>query len=375
MFWSKEPSTVQGMFRVFEQNLKAATHLGLKPSFMKDRKVWPVDDNIGFGEASLILWQSLQRGKNAATGQQFDSIRKLRSLSSGMAAARPSDNMDGLGFKDKGKSFTLVKSGVDSALFCKFIKGCEKRMGRVVKQDMGLSVDILLAILQNLEDEFGDTGVSKARKREIVMLGACLVIGFCDALRGNEIFLVESSHLCEYYYKGKRHNRPHIIIPLMGRFKGETGERNVLRVLVETTKSGIRIGQWVERLVKLLEDEKRNDTRYPGPAFCDEKGTVLAYGFLNGCFHDELGKVQNTHSGLIHPEVDVTETYNIYRSLRRGATSRASELNYTETLINLNNRWRNTQTNKGKGGLQKMSQLYVEISLVLQNLLAFSASL
>jgi hypothetical protein len=131
----------------------------------------------------------------------------------------------------------------------------------------------------------------------------------------------------------------------------------------------------VERLVKLLEDEKRNDTRYPGPAFCDEKGTVLAYGFLNGCFHDELGKVQNTHSGLIHPEVDVTETYNIYRSLRRGATSRASELNYTETLINLNNRWRNTQTNKGKGGLQKMSQLYVEISLVLQNLLAFSASL
>jgi hypothetical protein len=161
----------------------------------------------------------------------------------------------------------------------------------------------------------------------------------------------------------------------MGRFKGETGERNVLRVLVHTTASGIKIGKWVERLVRLLVAEGRNDMKHPGPAFCDEKGVVLSYGKVNEWFHDELAKVQNTHSGLIPIEVDVTETYNIYRSLRRGATSRASELNYTETLINLNNRWRNTQTNKGKGGLWKMSQLYVEISLVLKNLLAFSASL
>lgn len=376
MFWSKESSTVQGMYRVFEQNLKAAVHLGLKPSFMRDRKGWPLEDKVGFGEASLILWQSLQKGRNSVMGQQFDSIRKLRSLSSGMAAARPSENIDGPGFKDKGRAFSLGKCGVDSALFCKFIKGCEKRMGRIVKQDMGLSVEILLAILQNLEDELDEEAeVTDKRKREIVMLGACLVVGYCDALRGNEIFLVESSHLCQYYYKGKAHSRPHVIIPLMGRFKGETGERNVLRVLVETTKSGIQIGRWVERLVKILMAEKRNDTGCPGPAFCDEKGMVLTYSRVNGWFHDELVQVQNTHSGLIQPEIDVTETYNIYRSLRRGATSRASELNYTETLINLNNRWRSTQTNKGKGGLQKMSQLYVEISLVLKNLLAFSASL
>jgi len=71
----------------------------------------------------------------------------------------------------------------------------------------------------------------------------------------------------------------------------------------------------------------------------------------------------------------VADTYNLFRSLRRGATSRASALNYSETLINLNNRWRATQTNKGKGGLKKMSQLYVDVSLVLDTLLEFSASL
>jgi hypothetical protein len=164
-------------------------------------------------------------------------------------------------------------------------------------------------------------------------------------------------------------------MPLMGRFKGEMGEQNVLRILVCTTASGIPIGKWVDQLVKILEAEGRNVVAKPGPAFCDECGFVLTTSQMNEWFHDELIKVQDAHSELIQNEVDVTETYNIYRSLRRGATSRASELNYSETMINLNNRWRSTQTNKGKGGLKKMSQLYVEISLILKNLLAFSASL
>jgi hypothetical protein len=92
-------------------------------------------------------------------------------------------------------------------------------------------------------------------------------------------------------------------------------------------------------------------------------------------FHEELIKIQETQSALIPLDVKVTEVYNIYRSLRRGATSRATELNYSETLINLHNRWRVTQSNKGTGGIKKMSQLYVEMSLVLDSLLQFSRSL
>jgi predicted kinase len=101
----------------------------------------------------------------------------------------------------------------------------------------------------------------------------------------------------------------------------------------------------------------------------------LSYGLVNGWFHDELIKIQQTHPDLIAGDLDVIEAYNIYRSLRRGATSRATALKYDETVINLNNRWRTTQSNKGKGGLVKMSQLYVEVSLVLDGLLEFSISL
>lgn len=153
VFWSKETSTVLGMYRTFDQGLQSALHLGLKPGFLQGRSPWPLKDNVGFGEAMLILWHSLKKGKTSETNQQFDSVRKLRSLSSNMAAAHPHSSMDGISFKDKGKVLSLNRSGVDSALFGRFIKGCEKRMGRILRQDMGLSVAILLVILSNLELE------------------------------------------------------------------------------------------------------------------------------------------------------------------------------------------------------------------------------
>jgi hypothetical protein len=131
---------------------------------------------------------------------------------------------------------------------------------------------------------------------------------------------------------------------------------------------------WGEGAAVLRHEEGRNNNAL-GPAFCDQEGEVLSYQFMNNLFHDELLKVQEAHPELLLPEVEVAETYNLFRSLRRGATSRASALNYSETLINLNNRWRQTQTNKGKGGLKKMSQLYVDIGLVLEASLKFSASL
>jgi hypothetical protein len=82
-----------------------------------------------------------------------------------MASARPQATMDGVSFKDKGKIMSLNWSGVDSALFSRFIEGCEKRMGPSVKQDMGLSVSILLKMLTNLETELGEGDMTKRRKR------------------------------------------------------------------------------------------------------------------------------------------------------------------------------------------------------------------
>jgi hypothetical protein len=371
VMWDKEPSTVGSMLQVFLRARTAARHLGIMPSFLTSKRAWPVNDQVGCGEAMLLLWDSIQTTQEGRS-RQFDTIRKLRSMSANIQTTSAVEELAGLGFRESEKTFVLDKCSTNSVFFSKFIRGCEKRMGRMIRQDAALSVPILLAILANMEREFKCSEPTIRRKRDLVMLGSFLVVGFCDALRGNEVFLVEASNLCKFAEETQTSRRDYIVVPMMGRFKGETGERNVLRVLVKITSSGIDIGKWVARLVRVLKAEGRNDCKVPGPAFCDEQGQVLSYGYVNDLFHEEVIKVQEMHSELIARDVTVADIYNIYRSLRRGATSRATELNYSETLINLNNRWRTTQSNKGTGGIKKMSQLYVEMSLVTESLLQFS---
>jgi hypothetical protein len=47
-------------------------------------------------------------------------------------------------------------------------------------------------------------------------------------LRGNEPFLLEATALCEYSARGREHPDKFVALLLMGRFKIEVGERNVM---------------------------------------------------------------------------------------------------------------------------------------------------
>ena len=55
-------------------------------------------------------------------------------------------------------------------------------MGRDVKQDQALSLEIMLEILKDYEEELMREGSSKARRRELVMSGVSLIMGYCGAL-------------------------------------------------------------------------------------------------------------------------------------------------------------------------------------------------
>ena len=59
----------------------------------------------------------------------------------------------------------------------------------------------------------------------------------------------------------------------MGRFKGKTGERNVLLALANETKSGLNVRVWVTRLIRLLIAERKHETI--GPAICNADGFVM----------------------------------------------------------------------------------------------------
>ena len=126
--------------------------------------------------------------------------------------------------------------------------------------------------------------VDYARRRELIMCGSAFVVLFSAALQGGEVLLREASELVQKIMEGKHHvSHPHHLFPMMGRFKGETGERNLIFCLANVSHSGIPNRRWLERLAQLLKLEGRH--RSAGPAFCDAEGFVLNSSLLNKELH------------------------------------------------------------------------------------------
>ena len=251
MFWSSEPSTVGATLGNQKKSYRMSQALDLVPLTVPQGP-WPVGDPVGFQVAIETLRASQEKGRNDAGYVQFDTIHKIRAGYTNALESSPPAALDPITFKgDHGRSFHFSKSPLDSILFRKFMFGLEKRMGRVVYQDLAISVEVLMTVLEEFEIELRLAKVAQARKHEIIMCGAAYVVLFAGALRGGEVLLMEGSELCRRIVDGKHHlTSPHVVVPLMGRFKEETGERNVLLALVsESENCALPIRIWIERLV------------------------------------------------------------------------------------------------------------------------------
>ena len=376
IFWSRENSTVASALSNFRNYVNLATSMGLKIQ-APAQGPWPLNDELGFGTALIMLRKSMEKGRNADEYQQFDTIRKLRTAMHTLYVNSPKGSQ---GYQSlslgRGRALKMDGSPTQSHLFEKFMEGCEKRMGKLIIQDRAISLKVLLLMLENYELEWHQVGDNYRRRRMIAIGAASNCIMFCAALRGPEILLMEATTLCQKITSwGKdADGLDFVTIPLMGRVKGEVGERNILLPLVNRTKSGIQNRLWVERLVKILTHEKRHRGE-PGPALCDEEGYVLAQADLNEELYDALEKIQLQHPNLISEDTKIREAFSVDRSHRRGATSRALALNYAPSIIDANNRWKSQQNQKGEKSNMTMSSLYADILLTGDLLLQFSHSL
>ena len=84
--------------------------------------------------------------------------------------------------------------------------------------------------------------------------------------------------------EGKHHaNHPHVLFPMMGHFKGETGERNLIFCLANLSNSRIPNRKWLERLARLLRMEGKH--KEAGPAFYDGEEFVISSAVLNKELH------------------------------------------------------------------------------------------
>lgn len=371
MMWSKEPSTVSSTMNNLVKARKNSARLGLDPVVIPQGP-WELKDNAGMQIAIEILIQSQGKGRNATGYQQFDSIRKIRSSYSNAIRGSAVGAIDTKLKTNRGVTFGFVGGPTESILFEMFMLGLRKRMGKVTCQNLGISFEVLSKLLELYDEELASEDIGKDRFREIIVFGAAFVILYAAALRGNEVFFMERSELVRRRNMGVTSDKAleHIVVPLMGRFKGEHGERNLMLVMARISRSGLAIGRWISQLSDLLLQEGKHIG--VGPALCHEDGTPYNSIELNGELESMLLQIQEESPELIDPKIDVRAKFSINRSFRRGATTRVRENGIDSQSLEMNNRWRKLQNAGGSVSCLSMKDLYIEISQTLVSRLKFS---
>ena len=128
MLWSASPYTVNTNRGNALKGLRMCDDLGITPTY-ESMGPWPLEDNMGFTVALMMLKSSLLPGKHNKEYQQFDTIRSLRTAFSNVYEASVSGS--------RGRSVLRGAQGVtlhpsfcptQSLFFEKFIKGILSRM-------------------------------------------------------------------------------------------------------------------------------------------------------------------------------------------------------------------------------------------------------
>jgi hypothetical protein len=315
--------------------------------------------------------ESLKAGKYHKDHQQFDSIRKLRSTFRNVwGASKEEASMSlYLGFDDKKKQ-TLSSCPTLSDWFSRFALGCKKRMGQDVRPQLGISIEMMHALMLKLETMFLEVN-DEGERNLIVNAGAYVILTFCCSLRGNETFLLDLAGLRSHIRNGLTGTNKHVTAPLLGRFKGEDGEKYHLLFMPPVTSSGLKCRVWMERLV----EQRTKEGRFRGPALCETDGKVQNPGLLEVFLLDILVEIQNEHPEIIDPSVDVYEEMGISRSFRRGATTHARNMKVSEPDIDSMNRWRKFEAAQGRRPAMAMRDHYSQKVQMIGTFLRFPRAL
>jgi hypothetical protein len=115
----------------------------------------PVKDVTGHRAAVYMLLESLKEGKYHKDHKQFDTIRKLWSTFRNVwgASVEEASMSFYLGFDDKKKQ-TISSCPTLSDWFSRFALGCKKRMGQDVRPQLGMSIEAMHALMNELEKKF-----------------------------------------------------------------------------------------------------------------------------------------------------------------------------------------------------------------------------
>jgi hypothetical protein len=253
------------------------------------------------------------------------------------------------------------------------MSGLHARIGDRRKRDAAISIEQMLAIQEFLEAEWCDASEQQdsLAQRRIAETACFFLVGYCGSMRGFELPKALLTNLRNSLHLEDDHHghRPHAGIFFLGRFKSRSNaEKKILVFLAAVTDSGLYPALWLDRLVKILEGLGI----FSGWLFQGAQGEQRPMTSFAEEFYRVLFAICDGDPSLFEPTMDIMEDYHLARSLRRGATTRATNAGVSQPDIDWINRW-NTAGEELIDG--PMRVIYSDRKQMLETFLRFSRAL
>jgi hypothetical protein len=371
-FWSRRPSTVNALRRLFVEQVEAGEYFG----FQMFPPLGPFDPAYDSGiRAALGLLRKGQGVGRHEAHPKWSTVRKARAVHTNVHQTAAANIQGALVWRSEKSRFVATAAPTDSVWFGHFMTGARARVGERLKQDAAISIGVMKAIQEMLESEWGAALALSDRPTmlNIAEHAAFYLVLYCGSLRGFEGPKVVLHELRRQIVApgtpAAVHTPPHVALPLSGRFKARSQDQcHILIPVAYETNSGLKPGLWVQRLVGLLEESGVTT----GWLFRTPAGEQRRMTHYEEKFYELLLRVQQTEPSLFPAETEILEDYHLGRSHRRGATTRATEAGVAKEDIEWINRW---NIGVEQTGSVPMSVLYSDRTQMMSTFLRFSQAL
>eukprot|EP00956_Cyclotella_meneghiniana_P038890 scaffold161714_cov40-Cyclotella_meneghiniana.AAC.1 len=357
---SRAKSTVDGHVRRIRDTIKNNLAIG-KTTRFPPRGPFELDDTIGMGLGVDLLQRSLHSkgriGKSPFI--QWDAMRDLRSTFTKTWDSSPVGISEGSSFAGNASKIRFTSCPSQSVAFGDFLAGAEDRMGYDTRKQLYLRMPTIIEQLRLIRRDAASA--EPPESNSLYRLGALITILTAASLRGHEGLYFDIAATRKYLEQGRHgtipdkvlkrpvlteeecSNLPEVCLCLIGKFKGETGERHHSIVLANTSVSGLEPRWWIEKLLEVCASEGR----VSGYAFKDDTNTLPTSADYNAMVRQYLKEIQSTRPDLFDEKEDLIR-YGISRTYRKSSETRARRAGLKDEDVKEVNRWKTTEQAKGK---------------------------
>jgi hypothetical protein len=317
----------------------------------------PLSDTVGMSIAVDMLFNMMTATPRlwGESHIQFESMQQVCATFTKTWISFPKGIAEGASFSSGFGKTIWTSCPTEQDWFARFLRDCKIRMGYATKSNCSLTNNTINKLLSLLQQEAEVEVPHMAR--EYWKVGAAIALAVCASLQGPEMLLLDLASLRNHIQKGKEcvlpdkplqtgtnlTGMPHVVVVLIGKFKGESGVHHHMLSLASTNMSGIALRWWLEKLIQVWQEEGC----VHGPAFGYANGSVAALHKYDGILHHFLEMIQRENPELVAVDDDMQANYSFFRIFRNTAKAKARAVGLDSNVQTAMNRWRTIENAKG----------------------------